>query len=123
MFESGANDVLFDGEGVRRIRRADLNALPPDDFAVLGDTITGAGFKSGGAASRGFAGGRMFTLTTDPGCAGDIDRDGIVGGADLAALLVSWGGGGSADLDGSEIVDGSDLAVILTNWGVCAPAN
>ena len=123
VFESGANDVLFDGEGVRRIRRADLNALPPDDFAVLGDIITGAGFKAGGASSRGFAGGRLFTLTTDPGCSGDVDGDGVIGGTDLATLLVSWGGGGSADLDGSDRVDGSDLAIILTNWGVCAPAN
>jgi hypothetical protein len=122
-FESGANDVLFDGQGVRRIRRADLDALPPDDYAVLGDTITGAGFKSGGGQPRGFAGGRVFELTTDPGCLADIDGDGSVGAGDLAELLGSWGGIGAADLDGSEVVDGGDLTLLLSAWGACNAAS
>ncbi len=48
---------------------------------------------------------------------GDINRDGIVNGNDLAALLSGWGGAGAADLDGSGVVDGLDLATLLSNWG------
>lgn len=126
-FESGANDVLFDGQGVRRIRRADLDAQPPDDYAVLGDTITGAGFKSGAAGGgselRGFAGGRVFELTTDPDCVGDVDVDGTIGASDLSLVLSAWGGNGAADIDGSEVVDAADLTLILTNWGACNAAD
>ncbi len=49
--------------------------------------------------------------------AGDINGDGSVDGADLAALLSGWGGRGPADLDGSGVVDGLDLATLLSNWG------
>jgi len=125
VFESGADDVLFDGQGVRRIRRADLNAQPPDDYAVLGDTVTGAGFKSGnsgGNQPRGYGGGRVFELTTDPGCLGDIDGDGDVGSADLGILLTTWGLAGSADLDGSDVIDSSDLGILLSSWGACNAA-
>jgi hypothetical protein len=55
--------------------------------------------------------------------------DGVVDGADLAALLSAWGAnpGSPADLvnnvtfnpppDG--VVDAADLAALLANWGVC----
>jgi hypothetical protein len=54
--------------------------------------------------------------------AGDLDGDGIVGGADLGVLLGSWGacppkGPCPADLTSDGIVDGSDLAVLLGAWG------
>jgi len=124
VFESGANDVLFDGQGVRRIRRADLDAAGPDDYAVLGDTVTGAGFQAGGSGQpRGFAGGRVFELTNEPGCTGDVDGDGEVGSADLGALLSAWGSNGAADFDGSDVVDSTDLGILLTNWGTCGQAN
>jgi len=118
------NDVLFDGQGVRRIRRADLDAAGPDDYAVLGDTVTGAGFQAGGSGQpRGFAGGRVFELTNEPGCTGDVDGDGEVGSADLGALLSAWGSNGAADFDGSDVVDSTDLGILLTNWGTCGQAN
>ncbi|MEY3143560.1 MAG: hypothetical protein RLY21_2053 [Planctomycetota bacterium] len=122
VFESGANDVLFDGQGVRRIRRADLDATGPDDYAVLGDTITSLNFNAG-SEQRGFAGGRVFELTTEPACPGDVDGDGAVNGNDLALLLASWGGDGAADFDGSDVVDGTDLTVVLSNWGNCGAVN
>ena len=50
--------------------------------------------------------------------AADIDCDGLVNGADLAAVLANWGqGNGPADLDGDGLVAGSDLAQVLSNWG------
>ncbi|MGA1018469.1 MAG: dockerin type I domain-containing protein, partial [Phycisphaerales bacterium] len=59
-------------------------------------------------------------------CLGDLNADGQVDGADLAAILGSWGvcGGGDcavADVNGDGTVDGADLAAVLGNWGVCAP--
>ncbi len=60
------------------------------------------------------------------GCVGDLNGDGLVDGADLAAILGSWGDcdGGDcvpADLNGDGLVDGADLAAVLGNWGTCAP--
>jgi hypothetical protein len=51
-------------------------------------------------------------------CIGDLDGDGVVGGADLASLLGSWGSAG-ADLDGNGIVDAADLSLLLGAWGPC----
>ncbi|MSR70113.1 MAG: hypothetical protein EXS17_07200 [Phycisphaerales bacterium] len=49
---------------------------------------------------------------------GDIDLNGTVEGADLAALLAAWGESQSiADIDRNGVVDGSDLAVVLASWG------
>ena len=119
VFESGANDVLFAGQGVRRIRRSDLNGVAPDDCAVLGETIPadeGASFFGG---LVGYGGARIFLLTPQPSCIGDINDDGVVDSFDLTALCSAWGGVGEADLDGSKVVDGFDLALLLAAWGPC----
>ena len=51
------------------------------------------------------------------GVPGDITSDGRIDGADLAALLGSWGSANiDADVDGSGWVDGTDLALVLGNW-------
>jgi subtilisin-like proprotein convertase family protein len=56
----------------------------------------------------------------DCSCQGDLDGDGVVGGADLAALLGFWGTNDpGADLDGDELVGGADLSTLLGNWGLC----
>jgi glucose/arabinose dehydrogenase len=55
-------------------------------------------------------------------CAADLDRDGVVGPADLALLLAAWGGpSGPADLDRDGMVGPSDLALLLATWGECPP--
>lgn len=47
----------------------------------------------------------------------DVDGNGIVNGADLAALLGAWGTIGSDfDLTGDCVVDAADLAVVLGAW-------
>ena len=49
----------------------------------------------------------------------DVNGDGIVDGADLAAILTSWGQpclGCAADVDGDGSVSGADLAAILAGW-------
>lgn len=53
-----------------------------------------------------------------PPCPADLNGDGQVGAADLAALLGSWGAGGPADFDGGG-VSASDLAFLLGSWGPC----
>ena len=49
----------------------------------------------------------------------DLDGDGIVGAADLAILLGSWGSceGCPADLNGDGVVGAADLAILLGSWG------
>ena len=53
------------------------------------------------------------------GCPGDVTGDGVVSGADLAALLSNWGRGGMSDFDRSGTTDGADLATLLDAWGPC----
>lgn len=51
--------------------------------------------------------------------AGDLDGDGDVDGADLGALLGSWGpcSGCPADINGNGVIDGADLGILLGHWG------
>jgi hypothetical protein len=49
--------------------------------------------------------------------AGDLNRDGIVDGADLARLLNEWGRPSvCCDLDNDGTVGGNDLGKLLTDW-------
>jgi formylglycine-generating enzyme required for sulfatase activity len=54
-------------------------------------------------------------------CAGDLNNDGVINGADLGQLLAAWGPCQSceADLNANGVVDGADLGVQLANWGEC----
>ncbi len=48
---------------------------------------------------------------------GDVDLDGIVNGADLAALLGLWGAhAGRGDLNFDGAVSAADLAIVLSGW-------
>ena len=46
----------------------------------------------------------------------DLNNDGAVNAADLAALLNNWGGSGVGDIDNSGTVNGADLAALLSAW-------
>ena len=53
-----------------------------------------------------------------PPCApADLDCNGTVDGADLAALLNNWNGIGVGDINNDGGVDGIDLAALLNAWG------
>lgn len=58
-------------------------------------------------------------------CTGDIFEDGVVNGADLAALLSYWGpttasaASQRCDLNDDKRVDGADLSILLSEWGPC----
>jgi formylglycine-generating enzyme required for sulfatase activity len=65
----------------------------------------------------------LVALTTRPAaaqCPGDITGNGVVDGADLGAILTTWGAPrGQGDLNGDGTVDGADLGLLLTKWGPC----
>jgi hypothetical protein len=55
-----------------------------------------------------------------PKCPADLDGNGTVGAADLAALLNAWGtSNAAADLDNDGVVGAPDLAALLNAWGPC----
>jgi hypothetical protein len=49
----------------------------------------------------------------------DLNLDGVVDAADLAALIGAWGASidSPADFDGDGAVGASDLAVLIASWG------
>ncbi len=63
-----------------------------------------------------------WTILPDA-CSADLDLDGFVNGADLAALLAAWGtsapAAGRADVSGNGLVGGEDIAAVLAQWGGC----
>jgi|GEM_PF-1140341 len=62
-------------------------------------------------------GGMRGTITVvAPPPSPDIDGDGAVNAADLAAVLGNWGGAGATDLDQDGSTGASDLAVLLAAW-------
>ena len=65
---------------------------------------------------------RIVSLMPDfwSSCCEDFNRDGMVGAADLATILSSWGAVDAAiDLDRSGRVDVGDLGRLLAAWGGC----
>jgi hypothetical protein len=76
-------------------------------------TITLRGTDSGGlSAERAIT----LTITARDYNRGDVNGDGIIGAADLATLLSTWGTNGLADLNLDGWIDSADLATILSNW-------
>ncbi len=89
-------------------------ALVVDDTYVIRVRANG-----GGASPTPIQPYRLTATINLTSLVGDINGDGAVNAADLAALLASWGaagGGTNADLDGNGIVDAGDLATLLANW-------
>lgn len=56
-------------------------------------------------------------------CAGDVNGDGFVNGADIGQMLSLWGTSGgafpAADANQDGIVNGSDIGLLLGAWGIC----
>ncbi|MBL9121399.1 MAG: dockerin type I repeat-containing protein [Phycisphaerae bacterium] len=104
--------------------------LDPTGFAVFNDTdarILGglAGNDTGSVLAvasafepeQPWTSYRLTLAYIDPDSAADITGDGIVNGADLAALLGFWGSSNAAgDLNGDGTVDARDLAMLLAAW-------
>lgn len=60
-------------------------------------------------------------IVTPPSCAGDVNGDGFVNGADLSVLLSQFGtivpAGTGADINRDGVVNGADLSVLLAAFG------
>ena len=97
---------------------------PVWNYASVGNTfsaLTSPGGSTGLTWQPG-ANGAALTLTVE-GTLGlpnpaDINRDGRVDGADLAAVLSAWGSctNCDADVNHDQIVDGLDLTAVLSAW-------
>lgn len=65
----------------------------------------------------------LFVVDLGPGCAADLDGDGVVAEHDLLALMSAWGpcagGGCAADLDDDGLVAFDDMLLLLAGWGLC----
>ncbi len=68
------------------------------------------------AVPFGFAATLDLEVEVTEGSSADLNGDGLVNGADLAALLSQWGADGAADLNDDGVIDGADLAQLLSNW-------
>ena len=101
--ETGPDNPYYDPEIPRHFRLV----MGEDELGDPNETYEGFSFL-----------GQLYVL--DRPCEGDFNEDGIVDGADLAVLLVSWGPSESpADLDGDGLVGGSDLGLLFASWGTC----
>jgi len=85
----------------------------PTDLAVEGDRLV-VGRLAEGISVHDVSGCPQDSAPV----LGDLNGDGMVGGADLGLLLGAWGPcrGCPADFDGDGDVDGADLGLLLGAW-------
>ncbi len=122
--------------GLRVIAKSgdtNFTGTPCNQLTLIGGTgVSGNGINTGLNAAGQLvlrAGDSVNSINTiakiDLGstpCPADLTGDGVVNGADLAALLGAWGpcsGSCPADLTGDGVVNGADLAALLGAWGNC----
>jgi hypothetical protein len=104
-----------------------VNPVGPSGVLTQGDDPNGLqnAFRCSRYASD-FAGFDGRDLTPGgpielPACPGDLNGDGIVGGADLGLLLAVWGTDDpAADLSGDGTIGGADLGLLAAAWGPCS---
>ena len=111
---NGADWYLVVESGVAaRVVRSGLpcDEIDPDDPPEPGEE----------PPSREYGLHYLLLVDCGPTCDGDLDGDGVVGGADLGRLFVEWGPctGCVSDLNGDGVVDGTDLGRIFVDWGDC----
>jgi hypothetical protein len=136
---SASNSAVFAWDatlGLRVIAKpgdTNFTGTPANQFTQLGSTaVTGAGvcstlnakgqfvFRAGDSVNQIYT---IAKIDLGPApCPADLTGDGVVNGADIAALLGAWGpcsGSCPADLTGDGVVNGADLAALLGAWGDC----
>jgi hypothetical protein len=78
-------------------------------------------FSQNSLAERAAAAAYVRGLLEPGACAGDVNDDGFVNGADLSVLLGGFGTcvmkGTSADFNADGMINGADLSVLLSNFG------
>ena len=128
LVETGSFCLVFDetqslrGQEPYLVRTADVDSDGVEDVIAL-TAASGSGLANG--PMYGIA-AVAVTGDTKVECLGDLNEDGIVGGADLALLLGGWGPCDGAtcigDFDENGQVNGADLALLLGAWGPCGSA-
>lgn len=122
-------NLITEGAGNETFSCTNTTPIPgPETFSTIGVRHY---FELSDGDEANFNMSLVYTALAEDsgsGCVGDITGDGVVNGADLAAMLGSWGAvsaGGCfdaplpADLDGNLTVDAIDLAILLGEFGVC----
>lgn len=126
---NGGRSFVFAGQDGRLLRK--ITSTTSGDYfgwsgTGLGD-LNGDGsidFAISAALSPvgGFQAGRVFVIGGDifP-CVADLDGDGVVGFADVLAILAAWGPCPDCpeDLDDDDAVGFSDILIALSVWGPC----
>ena len=78
-------------------------------------------FSQNAVAERTAAAAYLRGLLAPGACAGDVNDDGLVNGADLSVLLAGFGtcvmNRTSADFNADGTINGADLSVLLSNFG------
>jgi len=107
--------VIAQGTGFPR-----LTLIPGECFgralANFGDLRGDGSVVLGVGAGAGVNGGRLWILAIGALRSPDINRDGVVDGADLSLVLASWAQPGPTDPDWSSSASGADLGVLLEAW-------
>jgi hypothetical protein len=119
VFDAGFAQIVLELVSTTPISSAPL--------AIAATDATPDGGSSGSVAIGIDNGGPSINIgdvdvVPPPDCVlADFNLDGVVGGADLAQIVLSWGpcAGCAADLNGDGEVDGFDLSYVLGYWGDC----
>lgn len=109
-----SNIVGPDASGTSPVSPRQAAYCPGSNVWTIGpnDPVLTPGFDTPGVANTG--------CTYAAPCPEDLNGDGSVGSADLAALLNAWGTSDpAADFDLSGSVGSADLAALLNAWGAC----
>ena len=103
-------------------------AIDPSDTGLvrrldpLGDSSGFFGVTINRATGGALITGAPLWFATSGRRPGDLTGDGVVSGADLAALLAVLGSADPfADLNADGAVTGADIAILLNNWGSDRP--
>ncbi len=107
------------GGGINKQILEAFGTLEPGVYTV--DVQAGSFIDNEVPPSRSAQASFDFTFEVAVACPWDLSGDGIVGSADLLALLIAWGPnkGHPADFNGDGTVGSADLLTLLVNWGPC----
>ena len=111
---AGLTSLFVDAGAVATVPAGTVIDLDGNPRFVDDPTVADAGAGTAPLVDRG-----AFERQLPAPCAGDLDANGTVDAADIAALLSNWGGSGVGDVTGDGTVNAQDIAAMLSNWGPC----
>lgn len=118
---TNAHTVIAEGIPTYPNGQINLDAMPANEVLIA--RLPG-GLRAAEPAGTPmtFASGDVYEIYATYGVRGDINRDGVVNGSDLAELLANWGSTATVpDLQFDGVINGADLATLLALWGNDTP--